>query len=194
METTARASSDDDSEFDTVGVRFDRKSPVPTLDGMETTVEDIASLKCVAEKAKEKGLGVDADPDEMLRLLRDYGRQSAEIARLTAEKPPVPPDREQLARQLLIIAGSGVSLESDRRELREAARALRLPADGWREGAEAMRDAIGNMVAAMPQKPDPFDGGRHADEMPKMIDPSLREVAAAIRALPLPSPPEEKKT
>jgi hypothetical protein len=54
-----------------------------------------------------------------------------------------------------------------------AALALRTPADGWREGAEAMREACAKIAE------------RYILNL---------MIAAAIRALPIPSPPAEETT
>ncbi len=126
-------------------------------------------------------------------------------ARLTAEQPPVPPDRElfdALHIESLInewFAPLGFEIEQSHIDglctvLRR--RLLRSPADGWRAGAEAMREAclvlIEERVRHGQERVDDetlsAENRRRADR----VMMGYERLAAAIRALPIPS--EEKKT
>ncbi len=140
-------------------------NPVPLPEGMETTAEERKSIRRLAE-----GHSVFHWPS-LLRVLDDLDRALAEIARLTAEQPPVPPDREKLARELLdfVVNQYPTLTPGECRVVRQAVAALRLPADGYREGAEAMREACLTRAEAWLH---------HADMT--LID--------AIRALPIPIP------
>ncbi len=196
-------------------------TPAPLPEGMETTAEERRKWGAMSY---DRVAGPVALWHMVERLCRDLDRALAEIARLTAERATVPPDREMLitslaklgtelmdaewdavelindtidalrspaptaceemARHLLIIAGSGVSLDYDRFILREAAAALRSPADGWREGAEAMREACAKSA-------------EHAGFVEAPMEGELwvaNRIAAFIRALPIPFPPAEEKT
>ncbi len=103
----------------------------------------------------------------------------AALARLTAERAAVPPDRERdaMAKRL---DGVAFILELDGivnapKTIREAAALLRSPADGRREGAEAMREACIALIISW------MDADRYGD------------IIAVIRALDIPSPPAEEK-
>ncbi len=98
-------------------------------------------------------------------------------ARPTDARTPVPPDRERLTAMLADAAYVGMVVSY--KDCQAIAAALLSPADGWREGAEAMREACALIADEV------------ADDH---ISPTAEAIAAAIRALPIPSPPAEEKT
>ncbi len=116
--------------------------------------------------------------------LEDLIAEAAAVLRTPAEPPPVPPDRERLADRVdeihhEIVNAGGRAYG----ELHQAAAALRSPADGYREGAEAMREACARRVDEHCAETESANR-RYA----------AQEIAAALRALPLPYPPAEEKT
>ncbi len=182
--------------------------PVPVPEGMETTKADVAMLRAWAQTS---GLAFGKAAGS---LLRDFDRQSAEIARLarlTAERAAVPPDRERLIVQLeraadnkylahlhmsepLRYASAAETLEG------KAAVALRSPADGWRPIESAPRDdgwisrsLFGKMRAwgweAWVGQCDDGNIWLGRDGAGTCFDTD-----APTHWMPLPSPPEEKKT
>jgi hypothetical protein len=114
--------------------------------------------------------------------------ESARIAELEAERPAVPPDRERLKDEInrawMTLGYLGQEVPSHEIETQSIAKlidrlwkmSLRSPADGWREGAEAMREACAKTVEGFARY--------------KRV--SLSELAAAIRARS--TPPAEEKT
>jgi hypothetical protein len=77
----------------------------------------------------------------------------------------------------------------------EEAAAAPLPTDRYREGAAAMRRACARWHDRQALKADQaIRSSKHPDDAQRMQDryKTHRRSAAAIRALPLPTPPEEK--
>ncbi len=147
-------------------------APVP--EGMETTAEERAHWLSVYAGKTFNELPM------LLRTLRDLDRALAEIARLTA-------------------------INADLRavNLRHAERHAAYEtgnADGWREGAEAMRGECTKAAEGMPaavNQPFPDAGLGGAEKLDAYTVVIKRDfaIARAIRALPIPSPPaEETKT
>ncbi len=123
-----------------------------------------------------------------------YSHIDAALARLTAERAAVPPDRELWIFQQADRITDGFSLHDDVRSAimgaLDRAAALRSPADGWRAGAAAMREACAVKAEAFTALSS--DGFSSYDI--EASYPIKNSIAAAIRTLPLPSPPAEEKT
>lgn len=112
--------------------------------------------------------------------------RAAAIALRTIEQPRVPPDRERLAQALVdltVCHDTVIHLTaSERRDLLDAAAALRTSADGWRAGAEAMR------AMALATAQERLDRARrHSAETGSMkVRQNLETLMTAIRALGIP--------
>ncbi len=149
------------------------------------TIVGAPCIRCVGQVALARA-AVPPDREKLIASLAELGTElmdaewdAVELINdtLAALRSPAPAECEEIARHLLTIAGSGVSLDYDRFILREAAALLRSHADGWREGAEAMREACVEFVEAW------------SDQYV-----TINTLPSAIRALPIPSPPAEEKT
>ncbi len=128
---------------------------------------------------------------------RESHRAAAKaLARLTAERAAVPPDRERLAAR---FDGPGYVLGDVK--CADVAAALRSPADGWRDIESAPKDGTRILLFATKWSSDPIFTAhwscfRDSPEKDNWLDDrgSFMDHREPSHWMPIPSPPAEEKT